>query len=369
MKTIKFNSFNNFYLEHKHEADALITDVLNSGKYIRNKNIAQLEQNLCTLCNREYALTTASCTDAIFFALKSAGIKPGDEVIMPSFSYIASLSPVLMCGAIPVFADIKPDSLVLDIDIIEDLINENTKAVIFVQLFGNITDLSKLQTICKKNDVVLIEDAAQGLGSKINNKNGASQGDISCISFDPTKIVSAYGTGGAALTNDEHYFTMLQMLIHHGRNHAGEFEVLGYNSKIPELNAALINLQLKYLNTTLAQTNDIADSYINRLKNINELEFVKIQKNSISSFHKFVIKAKNRDGLKQVLAEKNIDTRIHYSPLLHQHKLLKNFKVIKHDLSVSDQTKEKVLSLPIYPGLKKDKIDYICDCIENFYKK
>ncbi len=368
MKTIEFNKFNVFYKEHKREADALICETLDSGKYIRDKNNKLLEHKLCNICDRKYALTTASCTDALFFALKASGIEPGDEVILPSFSYIASLSPILMCGAIPVFADINPNTLVLDIDIIEDLINKKTKAIIFVQLFGHLTDLSKLKNICTDNDIILIEDAAQAIGSKLGEIKGASQGDISCVSFDPTKIVSAFGTGGAVLTNNEKYFNRIKKLVHHGRNDYGEFEVLGYNSKIPEFNAALINFQLEYLEKTIAETNNIAEYYISQLKDISEVKFVKKENECHSTYHKFVIFAVTRDELKNYLSQKGIETRIHYSPLLNEHKLLQNYKSLTHDLTVSRQVKKSVISLPIYPGLTYNEIDYICDCIRNFYK-
>jgi dTDP-4-amino-4,6-dideoxygalactose transaminase len=367
MKNIEFNSFSYFYSGHKQDVDALVSEVLKSGKYIRDKHNDLLEQNLCNLCNRHFALTTASCTDAIFFALKAAGIKEGDEVILPSFSYIASLSPVLMCGAVPVFADINPETLVLDIDNIEGFINKKTRAIIFVQLFGNITNLVNLQKLCHDSEIILIEDAAQGLGSSCNDLKGASQGDISCISFDPTKIVSASGTGGAVLTNNEKYYNKLKMLIHHGRNDKGEFEVLGYNSKIPEINAALINLQLSYLNEIIDETNKIANQYILKLSRIAEIKFVKIPDNNISTYHKFVIIAQKRDDLKRHLLQNGIETRIHYQPLLHEQRLLKDYKYYNHDLTVSKQIKQKVLSLPIYPGLKIEEIDYICDCIQNFY--
>lgn len=368
MKKIEFNRFNTFYIEHNKDANSLVSEVLMSGKYIRDKQIDLLEKSLENLCDRKFAITTASCTDAIFFALKAAGIKQGDEVILPSFSYIASLSPILMYGAIPVFADINPSTLVLEIEHIENIITKKTKAIIFVQLFGNTSNLDKLQKICHDSKIVLIEDAAQALGSSCGKLKGASQGDFSCISFDPTKIVSAYGTGGAVMTNNEKYNNKLQMLIHHGRNNKDEFEILGYNSKIPEVNAALINLQLSFLDKTIEETNNIAEHYISNLKNIAEIKFVKTNADNISTFHKFVIFAERRDELKIFLRQNGIETRIHYSPLLHEQKLLKDYKYFNHDMSVSKQVKQKVLSLPIYTGLKKEEIDYICACIQNFYR-
>jgi dTDP-4-amino-4,6-dideoxygalactose transaminase len=368
MKEIEFNRFADFYIENKEFSDSFISEVLKSGDYIRGKHTQSLEIALSKLCNRNHAITTASCTDAIFFALKAAGVKEGDEVILPAFSYIASLSPILMCGAIPVFADINPNTLVLNIDLVENLIGEKTKAIIFVQLFGNITNLEKLKQICNKYNIILIEDAAQGLGSQLGFIKGASQGDFSCISFDPTKIVSAFGTGGVVLTNKEEHYSKLKMLIHHGRNENGDFEILGYNSKISELNAVLIKLQLSQLEDTILKTNLIAKRYQLNLKDIPQIEIIQTQFGEISTYHKFVIIVDKRDQLKTFLTKNGIETKIHYSPLLNEQKLLINYTHRVHDLSVSNQIKHKVLSLPIYPGLGYDEIDYICDCIKKFYK-
>jgi dTDP-4-amino-4,6-dideoxygalactose transaminase len=368
MKTIPFNKFNSFYLKNKTEILTTADEVLSSGKYIREENIKFLEKKLTEICCRKYALTTSSCTDAIFFSLKAAGIKPGDEVILPSFSYIASLSPILMCGAIPVFADINSQNLMLDIDKIGDLITEKTKAIIFIQLFGNIKDLVSLKKLCVENNLILIEDAAQALGTKNGAISGGSYGDLSCISFDPTKIVSAFGTGGVVLTDDEKYYKKLCKLIHHGRNSNEEFEILGYNSKIPALNAAIINLQLDCLDETVRLMNEKADRYSKGISNISQIRLISKEKNTVSTYHKFVILADNRNGLKKHLTENGIETRIHYETLLHEHKLMKEFPSVRHDLSNSKSLKLKVISLPIYPDLENDEIDYICECIKTFYK-
>lgn len=366
---IVFNNFNNFYLEHKKETDALISEVLKSGQYIRGKHIDVLENKLTSLCNRKFAITTSSCTDAIFLALKTIDIKPGDEIILPSFSYIASLSPILMCNAKPVFVDIRPETLTLDFDLINKAITPKTKAVIFVQLFGYSQDLSELKSFLKGKNITLIEDAAQALGSKVNNLNGGEQGDLSCISFDPTKIVSAFGTGGIVLTDNQEYYDKLTKLIHHGRNKNGEFEILGYNSKISELNAAIINLQLENLDSILERNNKVANLYFAELSNNNNIKILKPNSNQFSTYHKFVIQAKNRNELRKHLYNNGIETKIHYSTLLHEQKLLNNFEFKTHNLQNSEYAQEKVLSLPIYPSLTKEEISYICECIKNFYEQ
>jgi len=369
MKNIAFNDFNNFYLEHEEEINTAITVVMKSGLYIRGNQTEKLEENLRNLCNRKFAITTSSCTDALYFSLLAAEIKPGDEVIIPTFSYISTLSAVLRCGAVPVFADINPQSLTLKIANIENLFTNKTRAIIFVQLFGHMVDLRNLKELCTTNGIILIEDSAQALGVKYENFSGASFGDLSCISFDPTKVVSAFATGGAVLTDNENYYNTIRKLIHHGRNNLNEFEILGYNSKISELSSAIINLELKYLDNIISKTERIANQYISKLNTVKEIEVILPRPACRSTWHKFVIKAQNRDELKVFLSENGIQTRIHYSPLLHEHELMKQYKYYKHDLSNSISAKKTILSLPIYPSLKNEDIDYICENIKKFYQK
>ena len=363
---IAFNKFSGFYSENKEKILLNLERVLNTGEYIRANEIQILETKISKLCNRKFALTTSSCTDAIFLALKTIDIKPGDEIILPSFSYIASLSPILMCNAKPVFVDISPETLTLDFDLIKKAITPKTKAVIFVQLFGYSQDLSELKSFLKGKNITLIEDAAQALGSKVNNLNGGEQGDLSCISFDPTKIVSAFGTGGIVLTDNQEYYDKLTKLIHHGRNQNGEFEILGYNSKISELNASIINLQLENLDSILDKNNNIANQYFAELANNKSIKLLKPNLNQFSTYHKFVILTKNRNELRRYLYNNGIETKIHYSTLLHEQKLLNNFKFKVHSLQNSEYAKEKVLSLPIYPNLTKEEISYICNLINNY---
>ncbi len=365
---IPFNKFNTFYVKNKKEILEAADSVLSSGDYIRGAEIEKLEAKLCRICNRKYAVTTASCTDALFFSLKASGITKGDEVIIPDFSYIASLSPVLMCGATPVFADINKEDLTLDTRKIEDLITERTRAIIFVQLFGKSVDLTELKKITKANDIVLIEDSAQALGSETNGIPGGKGGDVSCISFDPTKIVSAFGTGGVLLTDNENIYNKALRLVHHGKNIQNQFETLGYNSKIPELNAAIINMQLTGLANIISSHNEIADNYFNRLNSVKQISLIKPEENQISSFHKFVIKAENRNALQKHLKDSGIETKIHYNTLLHEHKLLKDFPFFRHDTSNAEYAKSKVLSLPVFDSLDSGNIDYICNCIINFYQ-
>ncbi len=365
---IAFNKFNSFYLSNKEMIIDEAKKVLESGKYIRDINVKNIESKIAEICDRKYAVTTSSCTDALFFALKSAGISIGDEVIVPSFSYIASLSPILMCGATPVFADINLSNLTINTDNLQKIITRKTKAIIFVQLFGITIDLSKLKEITRNKNIILIEDSAQALGSVTNSKPGGKFGDISCISFDPTKIVSAFGTGGVLVTDNEEFYQKVLKLTHHGRNKDGEFDILGYNSKIPEFNASLILMQLNMLNKTVEKLNDKARLYISQLSAIENISIIKPSENQLSAYHKFVILAERRDELSNYLKKQGIETKIHYSNLLHEQPLVKVIPTVKQATPNCETAKSMALSLPIYPDLSICEIDYICNTIYNFYK-
>lgn len=367
MVKIPFNKFNEFYVDHTKEISGRLRSVLESGKYLRDKETLQLEKGIAEICKRNFAVSTSSCTDALYFALIAVGIKPGDEIILPTFSYISTLSAILRCGALPVFVDIDNKTLTLKTEGIENFFTQKTRAIVFVQLFGHVIDLRNLKETCKRNNIFLIEDSAQALGASFEGFSGASFGDISCISFDPTKLVSAYATGGVAVTDNEDYYNTLLKLIHHGRNDEGKFEILGYNSKISELSACFINLQLSQLDNTISKMQRIANTYIGQLSKIKEVEIILPEPSCRSTWHKFVILAQNRNLLREYLFQNGIETKIHYNPLLHEHLLLKNYNYKITDLSHAEKIKNDVLSLPIYTELKLEEINYICECINNFY--
>ncbi|MDD2634974.1 MAG: DegT/DnrJ/EryC1/StrS family aminotransferase [Bacteroidales bacterium] len=365
---IEFNKFNSFYKDHKPSILAKADEILSSGHYIRDNEVKKLEEQLAKICDRKYAITTSSCTDALFLSLVAAGVGKGDEVILTSFSYIASLSPILMCGATPVFIDTTENSFSMNFSEIEKYFTNKTKAIIYVQLFGISQDISLLTNVAQKKGIAVIEDSAQALGSCTHSTPGAKQGDLSCISFDPTKIVSAFGTGGAILTDNLDYLKKLTKLVHHGRNEINQFDELGYNSKIPALNAALISMQLDELDFTIKQTNNIAHRYLEILKDNKYIQFILPDKTQLSSFHKLIIMCKERDLLSNYLKRNNIETRIHYDVLLHEQPLLSKFNFVKHSTKNSEFLKTQVLSLPIYLGLSISEIDYICTTINEFYK-
>ena len=358
---VPFFRYDWFFKENRDKMMAELDAIMSSGQYVNGEYTRKLEQKLAEICDRKHAVSTGSCTDALFFALQTAGISQGDEVILPPFSFVATLDSVLRCGATPVFVDISAEHFMLDIDSLEEAVTPRTKAIVLVQLFGNRhPQQEQIRNIAQRHGIPLIEDAAQALGVKPAGKAG----NLSCISFDPTKIVSAYGTGGAVLTDDETEYSMLKKLVNHGFEN-GIPQIAGYNSKISETQAAMLLAQIEKLTQTIARMTEVANSYYSMLDGIEEIALP--QHCPYSSFHKFVIKAEKRDELRIFLKENGIETKIHYPTLLSEQKILDGRKFLKHDLSNAQKVTKKVLSLPIWPSISEAETLYVCECIKRFY--
>jgi dTDP-4-amino-4,6-dideoxygalactose transaminase len=367
---IPYFGIDRMYKNHSANILDCVNKVFESGKVLMGSEIDLFEKEIATVCNRKYAISVGSCTDALFFALISAGIKPGDEIIITSFSFIASVTPILRAGAVPVFIDIDPSNFMMDLNSIEEKITTKTKAIIGVHLFGGLLDIEKLENIAKKHSLILIEDTAQSIGAEINSRKAGSMGDISCISFDPTKIIGAFGNGGVILTNNHEYYSTLTKLRYHGKNtETNDFEILGYNSRIATSQAAILIYELKILSQWIKDRNEIADIYFKELQNISQLVLPTVSETCKHVFHKFVIQTEKRDELKTFLQSKGIQTMIHYDKALFEHSIFKNYSFKTAELINIHSIKNTVLSLPIYPELKEEEIRYICDTIKDYYSK
>ena len=363
---VAFFKFDWFFQENRRQIMSVHEEILSSGRYVYGEYTKRLEEQLAKLCNRRFAATVGSCTDALFFALKSAGINDGDEVIVPPFSFVATLDSILRCGGVPVFVDISPEHFMLDAEKLEDAITQRTKAIVLVQLFGQChPQQTRIEEIAQANGIPLIIDAAQAIGIKNDDTPAAKVGDIACISFDPTKIVSAYGTGGIALTDDENAYNTIKRLANHGLCN-GIPEIAGFNSKISELEAAYILLQIEKLPQTLAKLNEVSGKYLSQLDEIKEIVLPHKCCTEPNS-HKFVISTDKRDELRNYLKDNGIETKIHYATLLSGQKILAGRKFLKHNLANAEKASKQVLSLPIYPNLTDEEISYVCQHIKAFF--
>lgn len=366
---IGFFDIDKVYKEHKEEINLAIEKVLTSGKVLMGPEIEELENVVANYCNRKYAVATGSCTDALFFAITGSGINKGDEVLVTSYSFIASVSPILRIGAIPVFVDIDPNSFMMNLDDLKSKITNKTKAIVAVHLFGQCLPIDELEEIATENNLILIEDAAQSLGSYYNSRSAGSMGIASCISFDPTKVIGAFGNGGILLTDDENMFKVVSKLRYHGKNiETGEFEILGYNSRLSSYQAALLLIQFNHLDSWIEKRNKIAELYNDELKEIDEITVPQVDGKTIHIYHKYVMKVERRDQLKEHLMQNGIKTMIHYKKTLFENELFNQYKYFSQDIIVATKITKQVLSLPIYPSLKIEEIKHITESIKDFYK-
>lgn len=360
---IPFYGLTNLFDKYKSHFDGIASKVLASGQYFDEKTIFSFEEALARNCQRKYAITVGSCTDALFFALISLGVSQGDKVVVPAVSFIATVTPVLRAGAIPVFADIDPtNGLICPLHLEKLLQQHEIKAVIVVDLYGNMIDPALVNSLSQTYNVPFIEDAAQSLGSMRDSVVAGSLGKISCLSFDPTKVIHAFGSGGAVLTDDVEIAERIKRLRYHGKS-GKEYVEHGYNSRINSLQADMLKFQLDHLDEIIESRNLTGKKYEQAIAGKKSLRFL-TSHNSICNHHKFVIYADERDDLKLFLEKQGIQTMIHYPFLLFSYELFRQKPYIADDISVAQPFCDKVLSLPLHTFMKREELEYICNILQ-----
>lgn len=364
---IPFLGIGKYYIKNKSDILNITDRVFSTGKLMNGEELTDFEREIAVFCGRKFARLVGSCTDALYFALQCIGIQPGDEVIVSDFSFIASASPIIRSGAIPVFADIDEKNYMMDVESIEKNITSKTKAIIAVHLFGQMMPVAPLIELSNKYQIQIIEDAAQALGACQYGVKAGSLGSVSCISFDPTKIVGAFGNSGCILFDNPEMVAKIEMLRYHGKQ-KNEFISPGFNSRTNTLQAALLLYQLQSVQNNISIRNSIADIYGNSLDKIDKTIRPIIEPNNSHTFHKFVISTDFRDELKKHLEQNGIEIKIHYEKPLHEYGIFKkSSKSFLYNVR-TEQVCKKLLSLPIYPELSPEDINYIVSNINNFFK-
>jgi dTDP-4-amino-4,6-dideoxygalactose transaminase len=357
---IAYFDLSQFYKAHADKINELTFDFYNSGQYFSPVIIANFEKNLSEYVSRKFAITVGSCTDALYFSLRALGVKPNDEVILPSVSFIATLSPVLRAGAVPIFSDIDEETGLIDFEHLQSLINPKVKAIILVDLYGNMNDPDRISELYKKYQIPVIVDAAQSMGSSFNGVRAGNPGTISCFSFDPTKVIHAFGTGGAVLTDDPEIADKIGRLRYHGRKE-NDYVMTAYNSRMNSLQAALLNYQLGFVDEIIKNRKLTADKFIETIRGLKNISWVKIPGNCNSNFHKFVITSPDRDFIKSQLEIEGIQTHIHYPRPLFDYGLVKTNNTGAVMNGHAENFTRKVLSLPVHTYMNETQISYICD--------
>ena len=349
----------------KDEIETELKNVFANTNFIGGTNVNSIEKNIAKYIGTKYAISCNSGTDALHFALKSLNLKKGDEVITTPFTFISTLEAIMYVGAKPVFADIDKNSYNIDKNEILKKITKKTKAIIPVHLFGNPFDIDKLRKEINNASIKIIEDCAQSFGAGINCQRTGSIGDIGCFSFYPTKNLGCYGDGGMVTTNSDEVYNTIKKLKNHGSSKRYHHDIVGYNSRLDEIQAAILNIKLKYIDSNNKMRINIANTYNDLLKNINYINLPKKDDHSYHVYHQYTISSRERDIIKEKLEKNCIGSAIYYPLSLEKQKAYKD-KYNNSDIyKNSNLITNTCLSLPMFPNLSIEDVTKVCKVIQN----
>ncbi|MCK9198574.1 MAG: DegT/DnrJ/EryC1/StrS family aminotransferase [Bacilli bacterium] len=376
MKKIEMVDLKGQYLRIKTEIDSAINEVIENTAFINGKHVETFSENLKTYLGVNYVVPCANGTDALQVALMALNLKTGDEVIVPSFTFIASAEVIGLLGLRPVMVDVDYDNFNVTAKNIEKAITVNTKAIIPVHLFGGAAQMEEIMLLAKKYDLYVVEDNAQALGADYVFDSGKRQklgtiGHIGCTSFFPSKNLGCYGDGGAVFTNDETLAKRIKMICNHGSTVKYHHEVLGVNSRLDTLQAAILDVKLKYLNTFNKLRYEAAQRYSYAFKDISGIITPKESTFSTHVYHQYTLKVLDgkRDELKEFLAKHGIPAMVYYPIPLHKQEAFLQIAHQSGDMSVAEKLCDEVLSLPMHTELDLSTIAFIISKIMSFYGK
>ncbi len=357
------------YQKYKKEFDQAVLRVMESGKFINGPDVHQLSEEMQKFLNIKYAIPCASGTDALQLALMSLDIGPGGEVITTPFTFVATAETIAILGAKPVYVDIDKKTYNIDPHLIENAITEKTKAIIPVHLYGHSANMTDILAIAKKYNLPVIEDAAQAVGERYKGQRVCTLGLMACISFFPSKNLGAYGDAGMVVTNDRNLADKIRTIANHGSNIRYHHEILGINSRLDSIQAAILRVKLKYLDEWNQKRRENAEYYSNGLKNTGVITpYTADYAEHI--FHQYTIQVdKNRDKLQKYLLDKKIPSAIHYPIPLHLQVAYRGYGYKEQDLPISETVAKRVISLPMHSDLTQEEQDYIIESINSFFRQ
>lgn len=368
MKNIPFFNYPSLFQSNETKFIEIFKDVGNRGAYILQKDLEDFEYNLSKFTGCKYALGVANGTDAIWLALMACGIGDGDEVIFASHTYIATAGAIKFVGAIPIPADCKPDHMI-DPESVRKLITPKTKAIVPTQLNGRCCDMDSLIKIAKEFDLIILEDAAQGLGAKFKNRGIGTFDKGATISFYPAKNLGSFGDGGGFVTNDKKIYETVKLLRDHGRNEDGIFVKWGFNSRLDNLQAAFLNFKLKNYQKDIDRRREIASIYNQYLSDVNQIHLPEPPNSNpdyYDVFQNYEIECENRDGLKQYLSDNGIGSLIQWNgqPV---HSIV-SLGFTGKGLPYTEEMYKRCLMIPMNTTLTNEDIRYISEKIIDFYE-
>jgi len=361
------------YQRIKPEIDQAIQDVLDSTAFIKGPQVSQFEKSLSNFHDGAHAITCGNGTDALQIAMMALGFKPGDEVILPVFTYVATAEVIALLGLKPVFVDVKNDSFNIDIDQVEAKITSKTVAIVPVHLFGQCADMEPLLSIAKKHNLCVIEDYAQAFGAEYTFKDGSvkkagTMGTLGCTSFFPSKNLGCYGDGGALVTADRGLAEKARMIANHGQRVKYYHDLIGLNSRLDTLQAAILDVKIKYIKSYERNRQSVANFYDRELKEISFLETPYRSPKSTHVFHQYTVQLKSvdRDHFRQYLDSFGIPSMVYYPVPLHFQKAYQISGIGKGAFPISESLSENVISLPIHTEIDNDQLSYICEKIRDY---
>ncbi|MBK9736165.1 MAG: DegT/DnrJ/EryC1/StrS family aminotransferase [Saprospiraceae bacterium] len=363
------------YLKIKEEIDHGIQEVLDTTAFINGPKVKEFQLALESYLGIKHVIPCANGTDALQIAMMAAGLKPGDEVIVPAFTYVATAEVIALLGLIPVMIDVDADTFNINIQAIKLAITPKTKAIVPVHLYGQSADMESIMNIAREHKLWVIEDNAQAIGSDFIFSDGRKAksgtiGHIGCTSFYPSKNLGAYGDGGAIFANDDEMATLLYKIANHGQSVRYYHDVVGCNSRLDSIQAAILSVKLKHLDEYCTERIKVADYYDHTFSNVNQLETPFRAPYSTHVFHQYTLKVKNgmRDKLKQYLDDQKIPSMIYYPVPLYKQEAFKSSSNGLEFLSVTEQLCKEVISLPIHTEMDEVQLKYISDKVKRFFE-
>lgn len=374
MENIQMVDLKGQYEKIKNQVDQAIHEVIDQTAFINGPSVKEFSLKFGSYLKVRHVIPCANGTDALQIALMALGLQPGDEVIVPCFTYVATAEVIALLQLKPVMVEVDPETFNISAAIIEKAITPKTKAIVPVHLYGQCADMEDILLVAKKHNLFVVEDTAQAIGADYTFSNGnimkaGTMGDIGCTSFFPSKNLGCYGDGGALYTNDAELALKMQKIANHGQAKKYYHEVIGVNSRLDSIQAAILNVKLEYLDNYADSRNRAADYYDQHLGSLQWLVIPKRQANSTHVFHQYTIQLKDasdRDALKGYLAEKGIPSMVYYPVALHLQEAFKTPANGPGDFPVSEDLCSRVLSLPIHTEMNDEVLKYIVSAIQSY---
>lgn len=362
------------YDKIKSEIDASMQEVIDQSAFINGPQVRAFSEELATYLGAGTVITCGNGTDGLQIAMMALDFKPGGEVIVPAFTYIAAVEVIAFLGLVPVLVDVDPQTFLIDTNKVEERISDKTVAIIPVHLFGQCADMEKLLILADKYGLKIIEDAAQSIGSVYTFSDGrvkqsGTMGDIGVTSFFPSKNLGCFGDGGAMFTNDPDLAEKMRMIASHGQKRKYIHNIIGINSRLDTLQAALLRVKLKHLNGYIEARNKVAVTYDKAFKNHPNLQIPKRANQTTHVFHQYTLRLKGieRDSFSEFLAEKNIPTMVYYPLPVHLQEGYRFLGYKKGDFPVAEAVSQGVISLPMHTEMEEEQQAYIIESINSFF--